>query len=151
MMQIKHLFTDIMDHFWNQEQHFSMNQLQDLDILFQFMKMLLLLELMMQIKYLFTDIMDHFGIKNKFLNESSSNFGWTLSIYEDVIAIWNLYCKKHLFTDTMIYGNFYCYWSWGMQAKHLFKASLIPQVNIVNCSSLFHHLIVIGMKFNFLL
>ncbi|KAJ5066575.1 hypothetical protein M0811_13512 [Anaeramoeba ignava] len=97
--------------------------------------------------------------QEQILNESSvSNFGKTVSIYEDVIVIssyitkkafiyryneliWNL--EKNLSEPSefgcsvSIYGNFTVIGSGDANQVFVYEASLIPQVNIVNCSSLF--------------
>ncbi|KAJ5066577.1 hypothetical protein M0811_13514 [Anaeramoeba ignava] len=100
-----------------------------------------------------------FWNQEQILNESSSNFGWTLSIYEDVIAIGTYTAKKAFIyryneliwnqekilsesasefgCSVSVYGNFTVIGAGDASQTFVYEASLIPQVNIVNCSSLF--------------
>ncbi|KAJ5071815.1 hypothetical protein M0811_09975 [Anaeramoeba ignava] len=92
------------------------------------------------------------------LSESISYFGNYVSIYGDVIAIgtgakqafiyryngtnWN---EEEIFSDSAlyfgtfisVYGNFTAIGAPGENQAFVYEAHLIPQVNILNCSSLF--------------
>ncbi|KAJ5071652.1 hypothetical protein M0811_10061 [Anaeramoeba ignava] len=87
-------------------------------------------------------------------------FGWSVSIYEDVIVIgapnankafvyryngtnWNEEkilnqpSVSQFGSSVSIYGNFTVIGTSGADQAFVYEASLIPQVNILNCSSLF--------------
>ncbi|KAJ5076761.1 hypothetical protein M0811_00078 [Anaeramoeba ignava] len=99
--------------------------------------------------------------EEQILNESSvSNFGYSVSIYEDVLvvgtdgankaliyryngSIWNeeqILSKSSVSNfgrSVSIYGNFTVIGTDGANQAFVYEAKLIPQVNILNCSSLF--------------
>ncbi|KAJ5073545.1 hypothetical protein M0811_08662 [Anaeramoeba ignava] len=97
--------------------------------------------------------------EEQILNQSATYFGYSVSIYEDVIVIGARYANKayiyrynesiwnqekflsesatNFGNSVSIYGNFTVIGTYGSNKVFVYEGSFIPQVNILNCSSLF--------------
>ncbi|KAJ5079132.1 myelin p0 related [Anaeramoeba ignava] len=192
MVQIKYLFTDIMEHFWNQEQNLYESASNFGESFFQFMRMQINVSVYENVivigaliesqafiyRYngtfwnkeqnlngpLYLGFGRSVSIYGNFTNEEQILseplwFGYSVSIYENVTVIgtnsineafiyryngtfWNQEqnlneSASYFGYSVSIYENYTVIGTDGANRAFVYKFKLIPQVNIINCSSLF--------------